>query len=211
MKDKLISGEIMDEAFYNRVSGDRISSRQIDELIGIAKGIAADGKIQTSEVEFLQNWLAANLHISDSPVIKTLYRRISEILADGVVDDDEKQELWDTLEKFSAGGVELGETLKATTLPLCAPPPDITFAHKRFTFTGTFTFGQRKDCEAAAEKRGGQHGSITKKTDYLVIGTYATDSWKHSSFGNKILKACEYRDKGVPISIVSEEHWLKFL
>jgi hypothetical protein len=50
-----MSGNAGDE-FYNRVGGDRISSRQIDELIGIARGLTADRKINQPEVEFLQKW-----------------------------------------------------------------------------------------------------------------------------------------------------------
>ncbi|WP_235982964.1 hypothetical protein [Sphingomonas albertensis] len=52
---------------------------------------------------------------------------------------------------------------------------------------------------------------MTQKTDVLVIGLYATESWKHSSFGNKILKAADMRAEGVPITIVSEEHWVGHL
>ena len=33
------------DEFYNRVGGDRIGSRQIDELIGIARGLVADNQI----------------------------------------------------------------------------------------------------------------------------------------------------------------------
>ncbi|GJL92532.1 BRCT domain-containing protein [Hyphococcus sp.] len=201
----------MDEKFYNTVGGERISDRQIDELIGLAKGIAADGAITHGEVEFLQKWLAANLHITNHPMVRILYGRVNEILSDGVVDDDEKRELFDTLDKLSSRDFELGETLKATTLPLCDPAPVLSFSEKRYTFTGTFNFGKRKECEAAVIERGSTAGSLTKKTDVLVIGTYATDSWKHSSFGNKILAACEYRDSGIPISIVSEKHWVSFL
>lgn len=54
----------MDDKFYNRVGGDRISSRQVDELIGLARGLAADGSINKAEVEFLQKWLAAGLHVA---------------------------------------------------------------------------------------------------------------------------------------------------
>lgn len=78
----------MDE-FYNRVNGDRISSRQVDELIGISRGMLADGHINQAEVAFLQKWLAANASISDQPLIRTLYRRVNEILSDSVFDDDE--------------------------------------------------------------------------------------------------------------------------
>jgi hypothetical protein len=44
----------MDSELLNRVGGERISARQIYELIGLARGIAADGMLNQSEVEFLQ-------------------------------------------------------------------------------------------------------------------------------------------------------------
>ena len=200
-----------DEGFYNRVGGDRITSRQIDELIGIARGIAADGSLNQSEAEFLQKWLAANIEISDQPIVRTLYERVGEVLRDGVLDAQEAEDLLNTLNSFSNRDFELGEVLKSTSLPLCDPAPVLGFLNYNYCFTGTFNFGQRKYCEAAVAERGATSGSLTRKTNVLVVGLYATESWKHSSFGNKILKACEYRDAGVPISIVSEEHWVKHL
>ncbi|QQO21923.1 BRCT domain-containing protein [Bradyrhizobium diazoefficiens] len=200
------------DGFYNRVGGDRIGSRQIDELIGLARGLVADNQINQAEVEFLQKWLAANLHISDQPLVRVLYKRIDEMLVDGVIDDDEKAELLETLNRFSnreIGG--LGEILRATSLPLDNPEPSLTFVGRRYCFTGTFNFGCRKECEQAVEKLGAEVGSLTQKTNVLVIGIYATESWKHSSFGNKIIKASEWRDSGLPINIVSEVHWKNFL
>ncbi len=206
-----MTAEVGDE-FYNRVGGDRIGSRQIDELIGIARGLVADKQINQAEVEFLQKWLAANLHISDQPVVRVLYNRITEMLADGIIDDEEKVELLDTLKQFSnrdIGG--LGEILKSTSLPLDEPEPALTFAGQRYCFTGTFNFGCRKECERAVGNLGAEVGSLTQKTNVLVVGIYATDSWKHSSFGNKIMKASQWRDAGLPISIVSEIHWKSYI
>lgn len=200
-----------EEQFRNMVGGDRIRSRQVDELIGIARGIAADGTINQSEVEFLQRWLAANLSISDQPLLRTLYDRVEAVLSDGVADPEECRDLLDTLNSFSNGDFELGEVLKATTLPVCDPAPMLTFAGRSYCFTGTFNYGQRKHCEAAVVERGGASGSLTRRTDVLVIGLYATESWKHSSFGHKIMKAVDMRDGGVPITIVSEEHWTRHL
>ncbi|WCP12542.1 hypothetical protein sphantq_00942 [Sphingobium sp. AntQ-1] len=196
-----------EERLHNVLGQDRITSRQIDELVGLARGIAADGKINQAEVEFLQKWLAANMTISDQPLIRKLYNRINGVLADGVVDEDECSDLLDTLNSFSSRDFELGEVLKSTSLPLCKPAPVLAFSGYRYCFTGTFNFGGRKNCEMAVEARGGAVGSLTQKTNVLVIGMYATESWKHSSFGNKILKAVDMREDGVPISIVSEEHW----
>jgi NAD-dependent DNA ligase len=190
---------------------ERISDRQIDELIGICRGLTADSVLNQSEVEFLQKWLAANRGVSDHPVIATLYHRVADVLEDGILDEDEAHELLETLSALSNRDFELGEVLRSTTLPLCSPAPSLWFPTKVYTFTGTFNYGNRKACEAAVEKRGASVASLTRKTDVLVVGVYATESWKHSSFGRKIEKASDYRSRGVPISIVSEEHWLSFL
>jgi NAD-dependent DNA ligase len=201
----------MESNFYNRVGTKRISDRQIDELIGLARGLLADEKIEQAEVECLQKWLAANVAISNQPLVRTLYKRINEILSDNVADENERSELLETLHHLIQPDTDLGESLKATSLPLDQPQPEMIFLSKRYCFTGTFNFGHRQECEAAVTQRGGSTGSLTQKTHFLVIGTYATESWKHSSFGNKILSACEWRDRGIPIAIVSENHWRTFL
>ena len=200
-----------DEELYNRFGHERISQRQVDELIGIARGLCADSQLNDSEVEFLEKWLAANVGITGHPVVATLYRRVSDIMADGVVDQDERLDLFSTLNAFSDTTFELGEVMKPGTLPLCSPPPLLSFVGKSYCFTGTFSFGGRNQCHEAVELRGATAGSLTRKTDFLVIGDYATESWKHSSFGHKIEKACDMRDSGIPISIVSEQHWASFL
>ena len=51
--------------------------------------------------------------------------------------------------------------------------------------------------------------SVTKTLDYLILGTYVTDSWAHESFGRKIEKAVKYRESGTSIVIMSEEQWLE--
>lgn len=201
----------MTDTFYNRVGEDRIGSRQMDELIGLARGIAADGTINLAEAAFLQKWLAANHAISDQPLIRTLFTRVSDMLQDDALDPDESAELLDTLNRFSNRDFELGEVLKSTSLPFCSPAPNLTFGGQSYCFTGTFSYGQRKHCEAVVTSKGGICSSLTAKTDVLVVGLYATESWKHSSFGNKILKASEWRDAGKPICIVSEEHWVSHL
>lgn len=201
----------MDEQKLNRVNSDRLQSRQVDELIGLARGLTADGSINPAEIEFLEKWLVTNLSVSQQPLIATLYDRVRDILADGVADPEECSDLFATLSAFTASEAELGEASKSTSLPLCQPAPQVAFEGMAYCFTGTFSFGQRKQCEEAVVLRGGTGGSLTKATNYLVIGAYATESWKHSSFGNKILKAVEMRGAGLPISIISESHWTTHL
>lgn len=186
----------------------RVNDRQINELVGLCRGFIADGEVSQAEAEYLQKWLAANTVAADNPVIATLYERVTAVLEDGHLDSEEAGELYETLTQFSGGEFELGELLKSSTLPLDAPPPEILFPDMRFCFTGTFGFGSRSDCEKAVAERGGTGGTLTGKTDYLVIGVYATSSWAHSSYGRKIEKAVEMKQKGRSISIIYEPHWI---
>ena len=200
-----------DQKILNLYSRARLDDRAINELLGLAKGIVADGVVNQREAEFLQKWLVANTAVKDNPVIATLFRRVNEMLEDNNLDDEEARELLDTLHKFGGGDFELGEIQKATRLHFDDPPPSIDFQERWFCFTGTFAYGSRSDCSRTVESLGGTAGSLTKATDYLVVGIYATDSWAHSSFGRKIEKAVQYREDGSGIAIVSEEHWIEYL
>jgi NAD-dependent DNA ligase len=96
----------------------------------------------------------------------------------------------------------------ATELPLDRPPPQISWSGSIFVFTGKFVFGPRSACERQVTSLGGHaEKSITKRTRYLVLGTFASRDWIQTSFGRKIEKAVEYRDAGVPLAIVGEDHW----
>ena len=197
---------------YTRFNGDRLNERQVNELIGIARGLVADDHLNDLEIEYLHKWLAANESVTNNPIIATLITRLEEVFVDGVIDDDERADLTQTLVELTGSDFEVGEALKSTTLPLCSPAPQIDFKDRRFTFTGTFVFGKRRDCEAITVELGGVAGSLRLDTNFLVIGEYAADDWIQSSYGRKIEKAVKYRDSPkTSIHIVSEAHWRQFL
>lgn len=192
---------------FNRKS---IQDRQIDTLIGLSTGIIADGRVDQAEAEVLQNWLAQASQQTDNPIIINLLEKVSAMLEDNILDDDEASELFSTLETLSGGTTKFGEISKPSSLPLDSPTPKITFEDKHFLFTGTCAFGTRKQCQDEISKLNGiAVSSVTKKLDYLVIGSYVTDSWIHETFGRKIEKAMEYRESGLSLKIVSEEEWAK--
>jgi NAD-dependent DNA ligase len=197
----------MTEDLYRLYGNKRLSDRQIDELIGLAHGLTADGLINQQEAEYLQKWLVAHLEVRENPITMNLLTRVNAMLADNHLDAEEAQELLETLRNLSGGDFELGETLKSISLPLDQPLPSVVFDGKNYCFTGTFAFGTRTECENTVRMRGGICGSLTRKTNYLVVGIYATGSWMHSSFGNKIEKAVGMKQEGLPLYIISEEHW----
>ena len=189
---------------FNRKS---IDDRQIDTLIGISKGLVADGKVDQSEAEFLLSWLIQSRQNTDNPIIINLLSKVESMLDDGVLDSGESAELLCLLQKINGETSEIGELAKTTSLPIDRPLPPLTFKGMEFLFTGTCAYGTRKQCQAAIESLGGTSAKgVTKKLNYLVLGTYVTDSWVHETYGRKIEKAMKYRDEGVPLVIVTEEH-----
>jgi len=190
---------------FNRKS---IDDRQIDTLIELSKGLIADGKIDQAEAAVLHNWLIQSRQCSNNPIIENLLEKVSAIIEDGVLDPEESAELLAVLRKVTGELSEIGELAKTSSLPVDTPFPAITFPNNVFLFTGTCAFGTRKQCHDATEALGGIiANSVTKSVSFLVLGTYVTDSWIHETFGRKIEKAIQYRGNGVPIKIVTEEHW----
>ncbi len=195
---------------YTRFNRKNISDRQIDTLIGLSTGLAADGKIDQTEAELLHNWLGQCTTAAEVPIVVNMFNRVSEMLSDGILDSEESSELLAMLQNLAGESSEFGEVPKSAGLPLCSPAPNITFPDNSFVFTGTFAFGSRKECQAVVTERLGLCASnVTKSLRYLVIGSYVTDSWVHQTFGRKIEKAMENRDRGLPISIISEQHWIE--
>ncbi|MGR2740923.1 BRCT domain-containing protein [Billgrantia sp. Q4P2] len=187
-----------------------IEDRQIDTLIGISKGLIADGKVVQEEAEFLLTWLIQSQSCTDNLIIINLLEKVGAMLEDGILDGEEAAELFGILRKITGEESEIGELAKTSSLPVDDPLPPVSFEEKTFLFTGTCAYGTRKQCQQAIESLGGVNAkNVTKSLNYLVLGTYVTDSWVHESFGRKIEKAVEYRDKGVPLAIITEEHWAK--
>lgn len=202
--------EFQHSAFFHK---ERIDRRSADALVGIAAGLAADGKINQQEAEFLKMWIESHLtHLGD-PVVNILYQRLANMLSDGVLDAEESTELLEMLHQFAGLAVGSGKiSTTPTRLPLDNPAPPLNWAERVFIFTGVMAYGPRKECESLIVERGGLiGGSISKKVHYLVVGSIGNDQWLHSSYGTKIKKAVELRDSGSSIAIISEDHWQKVL
>jgi hypothetical protein len=119
-----------------------------------------------------------------------------------------KAELLETLNHFANRDISgLGEVLKASSLPLEEPEPTLTFVDQRYLFYRHIQLRLPQRMRSCSDEARSFGRSFNRKSNVLVVGIYATESWKHSAFGNKIITACGWRDKGLPICIVSETHW----
>lgn len=192
----------------------RLRDRSIDELIGICRGILADGIVMQGEAQYLLAWLDSNRGAADQWPGNVIYPRVAAMLNDGLLDADEQAELIDLLNETTGMGIPLPEVAAsyASALPLDDPPPEVLFQGRSFVLTGQFAQGSRKECEKIITARGGSiAANPTRRVDYLVVGAIGSRDWIHSTHGRKIEKAVDLRRHGHSIRIVSEGHWTKFL
>ena len=134
-----------------RFNRKKIQDRQIDTLIGLSKGLCADGKVHQAETEFLLSWLIQNQQASDNPLIIHLLEKVSLMLEEGVLDDEESAECLKMLCTLSGEASEIDELGQTSLLSVNEPHPIIAFDGVSFLFTGTCAFGTRKQCQAVIE------------------------------------------------------------
>lgn len=200
-----------DLAVIRRVSAARLSDRAVTETLGICRGLLADGHVDFGEAQLLADWLDRNPACSRSWPFNVLFVRLREMLADGVLDLDEQQELLDALLNITGGGFPgPGEVAPASTrLPLDDPPPLVQWPGRGFAFTGQMACGTRAQCAEAVVALGGNVlPGVSAKLDYLVIGSIGSEAWIQSTHGRKIEKAMALREQGNRLAIIGEEHWI---
>lgn len=130
------------------------------------------------------------------------------MLVDNILDKNEQRELLQILAEFTGESTIVQSHNLASTLPLCTPPPKIEFPTMTFCLTGRFAYGPRRLCVEAIQELGGRVSErINKTVDYLVVGTFCSTDWLHTSYGLKIKDAANLRNEGHPIAIVSEDYW----
>jgi hypothetical protein len=198
------------QPFNLRFNRARRAERDLSEFLGLAKGLLADGTISPTEADLVRDWTIKRADAVEQWPLNRLAERLARIYADGFIDDAERLELAELLSAIVGGtaGIVLGEDASCD-LPIDPPPIDFRWSGSVVVFTGKFAFGTRADCQRTVAALGAVCDSdITRRTNYLVIGTFGSRDWVHTSFGRKIQKAVEYRSSGGRPLIVGEDHWV---
>ena len=188
----------------------RRTERAIHEMLGLVKGVIIDGEVTESEAQFLASWMNGNPEAVKSWPGSALAKRLLKIFADGRIDAEEREELMFFLQDLAGG--HHGHYDDVSRLPLNDPMPPLQFAGIECVFAGRFLWGIRSKCEEAVAARGGTCATtVTQRTGILVIGELGGPNWSDSPFGADIQKAVEYRESGMSLVIVDEQHWANCL
>lgn len=191
------------------LSAQRAVEQGLAEMVGLVRGVIADGRVSEDEAQRLSEWTRDNPEVATRYPANLLTRRLERIFMDGRVDASERRRLSSMLSQLAdnPGGLAAGFAL-ATDLPLTMPPPEVTFEGRTFVFGGDMAYGPTHACEREVTELGGlcEH-AVSRRTCYVVIGAIAAADWSQAAFGSFIDEVVQYRSRGVPIAVISEEHW----
>lgn len=183
-------------------------TKSMQTLLGICTGIAADNHINDGEINFLKTWLLENENLIDKWPGSVIASRVYQILHDGMITEEERAHLLQTLKEITGTYFVDTGSAKAEITGIPFDTPVIIFSQTIFCFTGEFIAGTRAYCRKITEQMGAKTvNTITKKVDYLVIGALGSPDWVHESFGHKIANAMQLKAKNHPVAIVTEKHW----
>jgi NAD-dependent DNA ligase len=192
---------------------DRVADRLVAELLGVCKGLVCEGVVSDGELLGLRRWIGAHPGVQHGYPGSVLTSRLLHVFEDGVISDGERAELSEVLMDLTGETLDHHQPLnRSTRLPLDHPVPTILFDGREHVFTGRMLYGTRSQIARLVTDRGGRVGStVTRQTDYLVVGPIGSRAWLESTHGTKILRALELRTGGHAVHIVAEDAWIEAL
>lgn len=196
----------------NSVYYDVVTS-SIQFLHGLIHGIIGDGVISDDEIRTLHLWLRTNSYLQSTYPFDELCSIIHSIVDDKVITEVERN----TLLAFMSNLVEfkdsynLSETYfdslrkQYSISGICAFNPHVEIEGKVFCFTGASYRATRSEMKSEIERLGGIFkGTVSGRTNYLVVGNAGNPCWAYSCYGRKIEEAMALRKSGAKIQIINE-------
>lgn len=186
--------------------------QSLGELLGVARGLMADEELTNSEIRFLNDWLEQRYTMTSSFPGNIIHQRIKDVLEDGVITEEERSHLVDTLNLLIGDRLEdLAEQVDLTELWFDEVGL-IEFNKARFCLTGNFVFGPKDVCKTAIEQRGGiVKPSVGEEIQFLVVGSLGVDEWRTGGLGTEIERAMRLRATGKKVKIIPEDSWAALL
>lgn len=182
-------------------------------LQGIIHGILSDNKIEYSEILYLKEWLNDHDHLESMFPYDEIYSLLHTVMKDGMLDLNETlllkaffSDFIDTSISYNIHSGEMEQLKNQMNISgICALGPNIEFDGKLFCFTGESTRMTRSEIEKVILSKGGFFNKgITKKTNYLIVGSGGNPCWAFSCYGRKIEQAIKLRKQGMNVIIAHE-------
>lgn len=192
----------------NAQQSSKISPRvkkALEDLQKIAAGIIYDGRVDGMEIFQLKRWLSLNDDLLVGYPLKDLKELFNNIMEDGVVTNEERQQLLKFLRVISAKDESRSEDHVKFT-----EKPSIDFEGKNFVLLGKMRYTTRRNARNTIRKNGGKVVKyIRLDTDYLIIGDIISSIWLNA-YQSKLDYAYKINiEENGNIQIIKESDFVK--
>jgi len=186
-----------------------VATADMQRLHGLLAGIGADGVVNEVELQGLRQWIDQADGLKGTWPYDEVDSLLSEVLADGRIDEQEHRFLSAFTQQFlaSTNGLVLEAPFDEGLIRhgICAMQPEVNFDGRLFCVTGSSPRAARKDIELVVANLGGKaHSRVVKDLDYLIVAAARSQCWAFSCYGRKVEPAMNLRKQGARLSIVHE-------
>jgi DNA polymerase III epsilon subunit family exonuclease len=202
--------EVVIRRMYNKLLNyqeNMDNAEKLGFIKGVLQGGLADGKLSNYEILSLREWVRLNSNDLCLPIIRELKDKIDVILLDGILEESERKELIALINRHIH--IELNGQNKTN---INHEFENIIIENKRFCLTGNLSnFSDKNSFIKFIESYGGIYSdSVSKKTDFLILGELGDERYSNNGIGTKETKAREINSKNASqISIMSEVVFVK--
>lgn len=182
-------------------------------LLGLVKGILADNILNPMEVLALNSWLSNHQELLHEWPANVIANRVHTVLADGVVTQEETEDLADTLSRVLGWGFNSEDHIHPW-VQILAPEsaPEVIVPGRSFLLSGKFLYGPRGRCDAATLECGGlTDKALTGSLDYVVVGALTETSPPDRQSAALIADALVLQSSGQAIQVIPEQAWFASL
>lgn len=199
--------------FVNNASFYDATTSSIQFLNGLVHGLMADRQLGNDEIHTLRLWLDTNDFLQGTYPFDELSSMVHTIMEDKVITDDERNSLLAFMsnlvefkDSYNLVESDFAELRKKYSVGgICTYCPEVEIEDKLFCFTGESYRSTRAEIKAEIERLGGKfRTSVSKNTDYLVVGNAGNPCWAYSCYGRKIEEAMALRKEGAKLQIINE-------
>ena len=204
---------------FEPTKGNKDNKKYLEVLIGLLTGIGFDNYLNKKEISFLNNWLTKNqLPYEYANIVKELkavlkneyitHYQYLHILNELQYMKSIKAKNIRSLYEFMAilEGISCDEVINDDEIM------ELNKWMKEICLTGNFCFGERSQLEKLIVlKQGIISKSVTKKVDYLVLGSKGSAGYKYGKYGAKTNKALTMKSEGHKIELISEARLMEVL
>lgn len=178
----------------------------IQQLSGILSGIASDGTINGSEIQFLMNYADSHEFLRNTWPYDSILEIVHIVIEERELTGTYLQKLKEIIKSTSILESSAPSNKDVLTAMDASNAALIKLAESTFCITGNSTRYTRREIAEMIELYGGYvQDSVSSKLHYLVICDQKNACWAFASYGRKIEKVKDLQRKGKNVEVIYEE------